>query len=100
MARILVADSAHADAIAIFAYLGRVTGRPTLVKYLTLFENLYERLANHPTSGSPRRTLGSNIRIGVVAPYIVIYRYDEGDDTVRILRIVHGRRKISGQMLS
>jgi toxin ParE1/3/4 len=44
--------------------------------------------------------LGSNIRIGIVSPYIVIYRHSEGDDTVTLLRIVHGRRKITGKMLA
>jgi hypothetical protein len=32
-------------------------------------------------------------------PYIVIYEYDRAKDVVTILRIVHGRRKITGKLL-
>jgi toxin ParE1/3/4 len=42
--------------------------------------------------------LGPNVRIGVVSPYIVIYRHAE--DTVNVLRIVHGRRRITDKLLS
>jgi plasmid stabilization system protein ParE len=35
-----------------------------------------------------------------VSPYIVIYRHTEAADTVTILRIVHGRRRITGTLLS
>jgi toxin ParE1/3/4 len=43
--------------------------------------------------------LGPNVRIGIVSPYIVIYRYAKNDDLVVVLRILHGRRKITGKML-
>jgi toxin ParE1/3/4 len=69
------------------------------VKYNELFEKLYERLADHPGSGAPRPALDSHIRIGIVSPYIVIYRHNADDDTVTVLRIVHGRRRISGKLL-
>jgi hypothetical protein len=46
-----------------------------------------------------RVPLGQNIRIGIVSPYIVIYRNDDVSNTVTVLRIVHGRRRISGRML-
>ncbi len=47
-----------------------------------------------------RPAIGQNIRIGIVSPYIVIYRYSERDDTVTVLRLVHGRRRITGKLLS
>jgi plasmid stabilization system protein ParE len=34
-----------------------------------------------------------------VFPYLVIYRYSKGDDTVSIIRILHGRRKITRKIL-
>ena len=37
----------------------------------------------------------AGVRIGIVPPYIVIYRYTEDNDIVTILRIVHGRRNIT-----
>ena len=99
MARILIAASADADYAAIIADLAAKAGWQTATRYDSLFERLYDRLAAHPDSGAPRPTLGRNIRIGIVAPYIIIYRNDHDQDTVTILRIVHGRRRISGQML-
>jgi toxin ParE1/3/4 len=56
-------------------------------------------LTDHPASGAPRPAIGPHIRIGVVAPYIVIYGHDAPQDTVTIFRIVDGRRKITGNML-
>jgi toxin ParE1/3/4 len=99
MARIVIASSADADYAEIIADLAAKAGWPTAARYDTLFERLYDRLAGHPYSGAPRPALGHNIRIGVVAPFIVIYRNDEDSDTVTVLRIVHGRRRITGRML-
>jgi toxin ParE1/3/4 len=57
-------------------------------------------LADYPESGPARTVLGTNVRIGIVFPYIVIYEHVAREDVVTILRIVHGRRKISGKLLS
>jgi len=56
-------------------------------------------LADFPDSGPPRPKVGAQIRIGIVSPYIVIYRHTEAEDTVRVLRIVHGSRRITGKLL-
>jgi toxin ParE1/3/4 len=50
----------------------------------------------------PRRrpALGPNVRIGVVTPYIVVYRHTEREDTVTVLRVIHGRRDITEQLIS
>ncbi len=53
----------------------------------------------HPESCEARPKLGAHIRVGVVVPYLVIYRHASGDNTVSILRILHGRRKITGKLL-
>ena len=58
------------------------------------------RLTKHPAIGAPRLALGRDIRIGIVSPCIVIYRHGVDDDTVTVLRIVHGRRRIAGMLLS
>ena len=51
----------------------------------------------YPRSGARRSKLGRNLRIAVVEPYIVIY--DVRDDTVRIVRIVDGRRNITRRLV-
>ena len=92
--------SADADTDAILAYLAREAGGRTAVKYDRLFDGLYERLAAHPAIGAPRPALGRTIRIGIVSPYIVVYQHTEDNDTVTVLRIVHGRRRMTGSLLS
>jgi toxin ParE1/3/4 len=99
MARIIIAPEADADTDGIIADLIAKAGVRVAVKYNNLFEKLYERLADHPGSGAPRPALGANMRIGIISPYIVVYRHSEADDTVTVLRIVHGRRRISGSLL-
>jgi toxin ParE1/3/4 len=98
MARVLISSTADADTADILAYLADRAGRNTAAKYDTLFAKLYDRLVDHPDSGPPRPALGPNIRIGVVPPYIVIYEHAAAD-VVTVLRILHGRRRISPKLL-
>lgn len=99
MARVVVTSPADADTADIIAYLAAKAGYNVAARYIAAFEKLYDRLADHPESGAPRPVLGPHVRIGVVSPYIVIYEHDETDDTVVVLRIVHGRRRITGKLL-
>jgi plasmid stabilization system protein ParE len=85
--------------VGVIAYLASEAGYRAVARYIASFENLYDRLAEHPDSGAPRPALGANIRIGLVSPYLIIYEHDAKTDTVTILRIVHGRRKITGALL-
>jgi toxin ParE1/3/4 len=84
MARVIIAASADADTDVILADLAREAGGRAAVKYDRLVDRLYERLAAHPAIGAPRPALGTNIRIGIVSPYIIIYRHSGEDDTVMV----------------
>jgi toxin ParE1/3/4 len=99
MARVVVTEPADADAADILTYLAREAGSVAAVKYSRAFDALYQRLASHPDSGAARPALGSHIRIGIVLPYVVIYRHVAGDHIVAILRIVHGNRRITRKLL-
>jgi toxin ParE1/3/4 len=44
--------------------------------------------------------LGKEIRVGIVFPYLVIYRHSVADDTVTVLRVIHGRRNIIAGSIS
>ena len=94
-ARLVIAQAASADQTDILIDLNTVAGLQTATKYRARLRAVYERLADHPASGPRRPALGPNIRIGVVTPYIVIYEYTASDDTVTILRIIHGRRDVT-----
>jgi toxin ParE1/3/4 len=99
MARVVVSSVADADTAAIISYLASKAGPATAIRYIALFEGLYDRLADHPDSGPRRPALGPNVRIGIVPPYIVIYDHEQAIDLVTVLRIVHGRRRITGKLL-
>jgi toxin ParE1/3/4 len=99
VARVVFTAAADADAAYIFEDLYAKAGKPTVIKYRALFKKLYDNLTDFPDSGPPRPKIGANIRIGVVSPYIVIYKHNQADDAINVLRIVHGRRKITGKLL-
>lgn len=95
MARVVITASADADTAYIIADLGAKAGASVAARYEADFGRLHERLSDHPKSGAPRPSLGAPVRICVVSPYVVIYEHIEADDTVTIMRIAHGRRKIT-----
>ena len=99
MATINFTNAAKEDSRSIFADLQTNAGAYTVEKYLTEFSRLYDHFSRFPASGAPRRKLGPTVRIGVVFPYVVFYRYLEADDAVFVLRLLHGRRKITRRML-
>jgi len=92
-------SQADADIDSIFVYLTARAGRRVAADYVRSLELLYDRLADHPASSPRRPALGRDIRIGIVSPFVVIYRHGEGDDTVTVLRVVHGRRDITRKLL-
>lgn len=100
MARIIVTASASADQAMILNDLHGKAGLRTVVRFRSLFAALYDRLSDYPEIGPRRPALGPDIRIGIVSPYIVLYARNEPDDTVTILRVVHGRREITSRLLS
>ena len=99
MAKVVFTAAADADAAAIFDELNAKAGKPTVIKYRGLLRRLYENLADFPDLGPPRPKIGRQIRIGIVSPYIVIYRYAKAANVATVLRVVHGRRRITGKLL-
>ena len=99
MARVVITSPVDADTAYIIADLGAKAGANVAARYHADFDRLYERLSDHPESGAPRPRLGKKVRICVVSPYTLFYEYDEADDTVMIMRIAHGRRKITRKFL-
>ena len=99
MARIVVTSFADADAAAIQKNLAKSAGIGVATKYTAAFERLYDRRAAHPASGAPRPSSGRDIRIAIVLPYVVIYRYDADADVVTVLRILHGCRNITAKLM-
>ena len=99
MTRVVVTTPVDEDTDEIARYLAKEAGPATALRYLDMLEALYERLADYPESGAPRPNLGRNARIGIVSPFVVIYDFLPVMDTVMVLRIVHGSRRITRKLL-
>lgn len=97
MAHLRVSRQAGIDAAAIVATLADQAGKATANRYRADIDALFERLALFPRSGARRTELGRNARIGVIAPYVIVY--DLVGDEVLILRIVDGRRNITRRLI-
>jgi len=100
MTRLVIAMIADADRTEIIEDLAAKAGAFTARKYGDRFERIYDRLELYPQSCALRPTLGPEIRVAVVTPFVIIYHYAESADTVTILRLIDGRRDISKKLLS
>ena len=97
MAKLIVSPPAALDAAAIVDLLSDKAGIDVAAKYLREIDALFERISLFPKSGMRRPSLGRDIRLGVVEPYVIIYRYRA--DTVTVARIVDGRRNITRRLV-
>jgi toxin ParE1/3/4 len=100
VARVVITEPADADSAAIISDLIAKAGELVANRYETDFDALYLRLATFPESGSLRPKLGRFIRIGLVSPYVVVFRHVPDDDLVAVIRILHGRRRITRRTLT
>jgi toxin ParE1/3/4 len=99
MTRLIIPAQFTFDITQIHMHLEDVAGKTTTQRYLGQFEKAVRRLIEMPQSGSVRRRLGPDARRLVIRPYVLIYDYSAEHDTVTLLRLVHGRRKIVPAML-
>ena len=99
MARIIFSDLADADANDIIRDLGRKAGVDVAERYMADFDRLYRQLTTFPESCARRPALGSVVRMGVVYPYVIFYEYSAAEDVVTIMRLLHGRRRITRKMM-
>jgi toxin ParE1/3/4 len=99
MTRLVVTADAEVDTSSILDYLEQEAGQRIAEQYGRRFYRTIERLLDAPQSGAPRPALGADVRIAIVSPYVVIYEYAMSDDTVVLLRILHGHRNITGDLL-
>lgn len=99
MRRVIVAPQAELDLLEIVARLASVAGPATADKWDRKLWKAIDNLVEFPGIGAPRPVLGDHIRITTVHPYVVIHEHALGSDTVQILRVVHGRRNITKDLL-
>lgn len=97
MARLVITIKAGRDVTSIVAMLADNAGQEVADRYRRDIDALYARLIIFPRSGAPRPSLGRDARLGVVAPYVVIYDYRR--DVVTVLRVLDGRRNITRRLI-
>jgi plasmid stabilization system protein ParE len=97
MARVRVSALAEQDVRDILNDLGRRAGRVVAGRYVADFRRVFRTLAEFPASGAPRSKLGVGARVKLVHPYVVIY--DHHDDIVTVLRVIHGHRDITIELM-
>ncbi|WP_366664784.1 type II toxin-antitoxin system RelE/ParE family toxin [Mesorhizobium sp.] len=67
-------------------------------RLLDRIEARWQQLATYPFSGASREDIAPGIRHLVVGEYLTLYRV--GEDSVEILRVLHGRRRIEADDLA
>lgn len=98
-ARVVLSPEAQDDSDAIIVGFARRAGLEVARRYARDFDRLYSLLADHPDIGPGRPRLGEGVRISVVALFVVIYAHDGTTQTATVLRIVHGKRRITRRLL-
>ena len=97
MTRVVVTRQARHDVRQILSELHHRAGMRIAERYADSFKSIFASIREFPGIGPPRPKLGRDTRIRLLHPYIVIYDYAE--DTATILRVLHGRRKITGDLV-
>lgn len=99
MTRLIVSREAETDLDEVLDYLEQEAGARTVLSYAKRFRKTLLSLAEFPGAGTLRPALGRKARISIVYPYVLIYDYDDGGDTLVLLRILHGRRNITKRLV-
>ncbi len=99
MTQVIISPRAAADLDDVSAYLAGRGGWQLVEKYDGLFEAVYRRLEMWPASGPARTKFGTLARIAPVPPYVVIYDWHAATDTVTIVRVVRGSRRITRKLV-
>jgi toxin ParE1/3/4 len=99
MPTLVVTAHANRDFDDILNHLGDVAGQRTAQAYAERFADALERIEQFRGAGPQRLALGPNTRIAIVLPYVLIYDYSEIHDHLVLLRVLHGRRKMTERLL-
>jgi plasmid stabilization system protein ParE len=99
MARLIITVAARTDLTGIIDYLEARAGTAVARRYAVEFDAALDRISEFPALGSPRPELGPGTRLVVISPYLVLYEHRSADETAVVLRVLDGRRNITGALL-
>jgi toxin ParE1/3/4 len=93
---IIRTDRADEDLIEIWSYIA-VENISAADRVLDAIEARWDNLARHPYSGVARDDIAPGIRHLVSGEYLTLYRLSSG--AIEIVRVLHGRRKVSSNVI-
>ncbi len=94
--RVEYTEAAQADLRDIEVYFRTVAGDATAEKVTTRITDKVESLGTRPARQRARNKLGVELRALRVGDYLIFYRVS--DETVSIIRILHGSRDITAKL--
>jgi plasmid stabilization system protein ParE len=100
MAKVRLSLRARRDLLFVLEHLNDVAGVRAARKYDSNFERTIKRLARFPGLGSPRPHFGPETRMLSVDPYLIFYDGGPKSETVYVLRILHGHRNITPELIA
>src|SRR5262245_31448833 len=97
MGELRFSPSAARDLRKITDDITAAAGARVALNFVGRLRKSLETLADHPGAGRRRTELGADVRSWAVWPYVAFYR-PSGNDA-EIIRILHGRRRITRGLL-
>lgn len=95
MAVIVIARPAHADLGQAFDTITATAGYKAAANFFHRVSRRLAQLEAFPFAGHAKPDYGSDIRVTVVAPYLIIHRAT--NETVTVLRVLHGHRHVAAE---
>ena len=96
MHSIIRTDRADEDLIEIWSYIA-ADNISAADRVLDAIEARWDNLARHPYSGVARDDIAPGIRHLVSGEYLTLYRLS--GSAIEIIRVLHGRRRISSKVM-
>ncbi|MGM5058432.1 type II toxin-antitoxin system RelE/ParE family toxin (plasmid) [Rhizobium leguminosarum] len=96
MLPIIRTNRADEDLIEIWSYIA-IDNISAADRVLDAIEARWDNLARHPYSGVARDDIAPGIRHLVSGEYLTLYRLS--GSAIEIVRVLHGRRKISSKVI-
>jgi plasmid stabilization system protein ParE len=100
MAELRLSRAAQTDFDEIIDYLMEVAGGIIAADYGERLRAAINRVAQSPGIGAPRQRLGPETRMTIVGRYLIFYDGGPGSDAVHVLRILHGSRNITPEIIA
>ena len=94
--RVDLSPEAQEDYEAILLHSLTTWGEQQAAAYKAVLDRALDDLGTYPEMGSKRDDLAPGLRGFPVKPYIILYRIERA--SVRVLRILHGRRDIAAAL--